>query len=135
MAGCFSGVIARGADSIWSGIVFASNAQQPAETAPEIARLHGKLRNIFGYNQFDLLSQHAEKMDEPVERWMLATKKFAVRVTSARKANPGYLLHLQVYQGRDLRAETDARLGLESPVFIRGPLCGKGQLIVILTAR
>lgn len=127
--------VAHGADSVWSGIVFASNAAAASSPVPEIARLHGKLKDIFGYNQFDLLSHHLEKMDEPVERWMLPTKKFSIRVTSAKKADPGYLLHLQVYQGKELRAETEARLGMESPVFIRGPLCGKGQLIVILTVR
>jgi len=127
---------ARAMDSIWSGIVLATNVPQTkVETSPEVARLHNELKNLFGYSQFRLIREHTELMDSPVERWLLPGKSFSLRVSSAKKVEMGYRLHLQIFEDKEMLAETDARLGMQSPVFIRGPLCGRGQLVFILLVR
>jgi len=126
---------ANAMDFIWSGIVLGTNLPHAGEQSPEIALLRGKLRSIFGYNQFRLIREHTERMDSPVERWLLPGKSFSLRVSSAAKADMAYRLHLQVFEEKRMLAETEARLGVQSPVFIRGPLCGRGQLIFILLVR
>ncbi len=125
----------RGMDTIWSGIVLGTNVAPARELSPEIARLHGQLKDVFGYNQFRLLREHTELMDSPVERWLLPGKFFSLRITSARKMDLGYRVHLKIFQQKTMLAETEANLGLRSPVFIRGPLFGRGQLIFILSVR
>ncbi len=124
---------AKAAESIWSGIVLATNAPQAkGEQSPEIARLRGKLKSVFGFSQFRLIREHTELIDSPVEHWLLPGKSFSLRVTSVKKEDMGYHLHLQIFQDKQILAETEARLGVQSPVFIRGPLCGRGELVFIL---
>jgi hypothetical protein len=127
--------VSRGMDTIWSAIVLGTNTAPAKEQSAEITRLHAKLKDVFGYNQFRLIREHSELMDSPVERWLLPGKLFSLRVSSARKVEEGYHFHLQVFQEKKMLAETEANLGMRSPVFIRGPLCGRGQLIFILLVR
>lgn len=127
---------ARAMDSIWSGIVLGTNIPPVKEQSGEITRLRPKLMDVFGYSQFRLVREHTELMDSPVERWLVPGKFFSIRVTSAKKMDEGgYHLHLQIFQQKKMLAETEANLGPRSPVFIRGPLCGRGQLILILQVR
>jgi hypothetical protein len=125
----------RGMDTIWSGIVLGTNTPPPREPSPDIVRLHGRLKGVFGYNHYRLIREHTELIDTPVEHWLLPGKLFSLQITSARKIDLGYRIHLKIFQEKKMLAETEANLGLRSPVFIRGPLFGHGQLIFVLSVR
>jgi hypothetical protein len=122
-------------DSVWSGLVLARNCDSPKAPPAELARFESRLRNVFGYNQFELLGRHREIMDDPRERWLIPGQDFSLRVAARENAPHNYLLGLQLFQGHRLLVETNARLGLQSPLFIRGPQYGDGQLIVVLLVK
>lgn len=167
---------ARGADeSIWAGLIYATNEESPSRPPRSLAPVARKLRKIFGYNQFTLLGEQQRPLRAAAESeaWLIAGKPFALSVqtkevrslSSARSGNsegsttpappaprtaPGfgampnsapylapaplmsYRLKLVLYQGDKYIVQTDVDLDRSSPVFIRGPLFGKGQLILML---
>ena len=124
--------------SIWSGLVLATNEAHPAEIAPELKSYASQLKNIFGYNQYELMGQHVELMDSPTEHWLVPSKDFfSLRVESkkATKAGFHYRLKLDLFQEKKLLAGLEARLCGQNLLFIRGPFYGKGQLVIVLVVK
>lgn len=121
-------------DTIWSGLIYATNETAPSPAPREIAAYDAKLQHIFGYNQLVLLGQHREQMDAPLEHWMLPGKGVSLLV-SAKRARENYLLDVQLYQENRMAVRTVALLARQSPIFLRGPLYGEGQLIIVLAVQ
>jgi len=123
--------------SIWSGLVLATNEAHPAEIPSELKQYSSQLKNIFGYNQYELMGQHVELMDSPTEHWLVPSKDFSLHVESKKATNPGfhYRLKLDLYQEKKLLAGLEARLCGQNLLFIRGPFYGKGQLIIVLVVK
>ena len=122
-------------DSVYSALVFATNEESAAPTTPELMPLVPRLKSIFGYNRFELVGSHTEVMDNPDEHWLVPSKSFSLSIKSKREKNSSYVLNLQMFHETKMLASFDAKLGRESPILIRGPLCGKGQLVIVLIVR
>lgn len=124
-------------DKVWSAVVLASKpakgkdaARPPAELAP----FAGKLTKVFGYEQFEILGSATKSMDAQNERWLVPSQNFWVGAR-ARKEGGSYLLNLEFFHDKRRIVETEAKLGLDSPLFIRGPMHPRGQLIVVFEIR
>jgi hypothetical protein len=123
-------------DSIWSALVLATNDEHPKEAVPELQKYYQKLKHIFGYNQFELLGQHLELMNNPDEHWLIPRKDFSLHVDSQKAVKPGfYRIKLDLYQEEKLLAEIEARIAGQNLLFIRGPEYGKGQIVIILLTK
>lgn len=121
------------AETIWSGLVMANNVPQPTPIPAELSRLEGTLKNLFGYNQFQVIGQSRKTIQTGEEDWLATSKYFSLKVDSRSPGTAGaYLLNLQLLQENKLLLETEARLTKQSPLVIKGPLIGEGQLILIL---
>ena len=118
-------------DVVWSALIYASTGSAPLPPPPEIAAYSQKLQHIFGYNQFQILNQHRELMESRSENWLIPGKGFYLHV-GAQKSRENYLLTLQLYQDQRLAVQTIALLAHRSPIFLRGPLSGDGQLIIVV---
>ena len=124
-------------EKVWSAVVLASKpakgksaARPPAELAP----FTGKLTKVFGYDQFEILGSATKSMDAQNERWLVPSQNFWVGAR-ARKDGENYLLNLEFFHDKRRILETEAKLGLDSPLFIRGPMHPRGQLIVVFEIR
>ena len=53
----------------------------------------------------------------------------------AGPSRDGYRLRLQLFQDRQVLLETDATLSKSSPLVIRGPQIGAGQLLLLLVVQ
>lgn len=123
---------ARGAETVWSGLVMARNVPQPTPIPAELTGLEGTLKQIFGYNQFQVIGQARKTLKTGTEDWLASSKYFSLHVDSKTATDSSYLLNLQLYQEHKLLLETDARLSKRSPLVIRGPQVGDGQLVLLL---
>jgi hypothetical protein len=137
VAGVACAPVARGAESIWSGLLLATNEAHPAEPASQVAKFYPKLKNIFGYNQYELMGEHVELMDTPSEHWLIPGKEFSLLVNSTKAARPGvhYRLKLELYQEKKMLAGMEASLCGQNLLFIRGPFFGKGQFLIVLLVK
>jgi hypothetical protein len=131
----FSAVAAHASENVWSGLVIANNVPRPAPTPPELTRIEQTLKALFGYNQFKLIGQSNKRLEKGDEDWMAASKYFALHVDSKGESDSGYLLDLQLFQEKKLLLETQTKLSKRSPLVIRGPQVGDGQLLLLLVVQ
>jgi len=122
--------------SVWSALVIANNVAHPEETPAELRKLEGTLKELFGYNQYTVIGQSRKALVTGSEDWMAQSKYFALHVDSKQgNEKTGYLLDLKLFQEKSLLLETETKLTKESPLIIRGPSVGDGQLILLLVVQ
>jgi len=122
----------EGAETVWSGLVIAENVAQPQSVPPELTRIEGSLKKFFGYNQFQVIGQSQKTLKTGQEDWLATSKFFGLHVDARGESAAGYVLNLQLYKEKELLLETDAKLSKRSPLVIKGPQVGSGQLLLVL---
>ena len=125
-------VAADAAQTVWSGLVIANNVAQPTAVPKELSAIEHTLKTLFGYNQFQIIGQSTKLVKSGDENWDATSKYFKLHVDSKGEADAGYLLSLKLYQEQKLLLETEAKLNKRSPLVIKGPVIGDGQLLLLL---
>ncbi|PYJ99851.1 MAG: hypothetical protein DME68_02585 [Verrucomicrobia bacterium] len=120
------------AETVWSGLVIAENVAQPESIPPELTRIERILKDLFGYNQFQVIGQSSKTLKTGQEDWLATSKFFGLRVDARGESEAGYVLNLKLYKEKELLLETDAKLSKRSPLVIKGPQVGSGQLLLVL---
>ena len=120
------------AETVWSGLVIAENVMQPQPVPLELNRIEGLLKRFFGYNQFQVIGQSQKILKTGQEDWLATSKFFALHVDSRGETRGGYVLNLKLYKEKELLLETDTKLSKHSPLVIKGPQVGGGQLLLVL---
>jgi len=121
-----------GAENVWSGLVIAENVAKPQPIPPELTRIEGSLKKFFGYNQFQVIGQSQKALKTGQEDWLATSKFFGLHVDAQGETEAGYVLNLKLYKEKELLLETDAKLSRRSPLVIKGPRVGGGQLLLVL---
>jgi hypothetical protein len=122
----------KGAERVWSGLVIAENIAQPKPIPSELTRIEGSLKKFFGYNQFQVIGQSQKTLKTGQEDWLATSKFFGLHVDARGESDVGYVLNLKLYKEKELLLETDAKLSKRSPLVIKGPQVGSGQLLLVL---
>ena len=125
----------QGSQIVWSGLVIANNVPQPEKVPTELSRMEETLKELFGYNQFKVIGQSRATLVTGSEDWLASSKYFSLHVDSKGGTDAGYLLNLKLFQEKNLLLETDAKLSKASPLVIRGPQVGDGQLLLLLVVQ
>jgi hypothetical protein len=125
-----SGVAA--AEKVWSGLVMAENAPEPHPVPAQLGRLEKTLIELFGYNQFEVIGESNKTLKTGDEDWLAASKYFSLHVDARGVTNSGYELNLKLFQDKQLLLETETKLSKQSPLVIKGPQVGGGQLLLVL---
>ena len=123
------------AETVWSGLVIAENVAQPQPVPSELTRIEGSLKKFFGYNQFQVIGHSEKVLKTGQEDWLATSKFFALHVDSRGESEAGYVLNLKLYKQKELLLETDAKLSKRSPLVIKGPQIGSGQLLLVLVVQ
>jgi hypothetical protein len=124
--------VSQGAETVWSGLVIAENVAQPQPIPRELTRIEGSLKRFFGYNQFQVIGQSQKTLRTGQEDWLATSKFFGLHVDAQGESAAGYVLNLKLYKEKELLLETDAKLSKRSPLVIKGPQVGSGQLLLVL---
>lgn len=123
------------AEMVWSGLVIAENVSQPQPIPSELNRIEGSLKRFFGYNQFKVIGQSQKVLNTGQEDWLATSKFFGLHVDARGERKGGYVLNLKLYKEKELLLETEARLSKRSPLVIKGPQVGGGQLLLVLVVQ
>ncbi len=122
----------QAAHVVWSGLVIAENVPQPAPIPQELTRMEQTLKELFGYNQFQVIGQSSKTLKTGEEDWLASSKFFALHVDAQGESDAGYTVNLKLYKEQEILLETDAKLSKRSPLVIKGPQVGSGQLLLVL---
>jgi hypothetical protein len=125
----------KGAETVWSELVIAENVAQPQPISPELTRIEGSLKKFFGYNQFQVIGQSQKTLKTGQEDWLATSKFFGLHVDARGETEAGYVLNLKLYKEKELLLETDTKLSKRSPLVIKGPQVGNGQLLLVLVVQ
>ena len=125
----------QAAETVWSGLVMAENVTQPEPVPSELTRIEGLLKKFFGYNQFQVIGQSQKTLRTGQEDWLATSKFFGLHVDARGETQAGYLLNLKLYKEKELLLETEAKLSKRSPLVIKGPQVGGGQLLLVLVVQ
>jgi hypothetical protein len=125
----------QAAETVWSGLVIAENVAQPQPISSELTRIEGSLKRFFGYNQFQVIGQSQKVLKTGQEDWLATSKFFGLHVDARGESQGGYVLNLKLYKEKELLLETEAKLSKRSPLVIKGPQVGRGQLLLILVVQ
>src|ERR1700724_2287611 len=126
---------ANAAHAVWSGLVIAENVPQPVQIPAELTKFEQTLKDLFGYNQFELIGQSDKTLRTGEEDWLAVSKYFALHVDARGENDSGYTLNLKLYKEKEVLLETDANLSKSSPLVIKGPQVGNGQLLLVLVVK
>ena len=127
--------VLQGAETVWSGLVIAENVAQPQPMPSELTRIEGSLKKFFGYNQFQVIGQSQKTLKTGQEDWLATSKFFGLHVDARGETEAGYVLNLKLYKEKELLLETDTKLSKRSPLVIKGPQVGGGQLLLVLVVQ
>ena len=127
--------VLQGAETVWSGLVIAENVAQPQRIPPALTRIEGSLKKFFGYNQFQVIGQSQKTLKTGQEDWLATSKFFGLHVDARGETEAGYVLNLKLYKEKELLLETDTKLSKRSPLVIKGPQVGGGQLLLVLVVQ
>jgi hypothetical protein len=122
----------RASQMVWSGLVIAENVSQPSPIPAELKTIEQTLKDLFGYNQFEVIGQSRKPLKTGEEDWLASSKFFALHVDAQSENENGYAVNLKLYKEKELLLETDTKLSNQSPLVIKGPLVGNGQLLLVL---
>jgi hypothetical protein len=125
----------QAAETVWSGLVMAQNVAQPQPIPSELTRIEGSLKRFFGYDQFQVIGQSQKVLKTGQEDWLATSKFFGLHVDARGESQGGYVLNLKLYKQKELLLETEAKLSKRSPLVIKGPQVGGGQLLLVLVVQ
>jgi hypothetical protein len=123
------------AETVWSGLVMAENVSQPQPIPSELNRIEGSLKRFFGYNQFKVIGQSYKVVKTGKEDGLAYSMFFGLHVDARGESKSGYVLNLKLYKEKELLLETEAKLSRRSPLVIKGPQVGGGQLLLVLVVQ
>jgi hypothetical protein len=123
---------ALGARMVWTGLVIAHNVPQPAPIPGELTKMEQTLKDLFGYNQFEVIAQSTKTLKTGEEDWLASSKYFGLHVDAQGETDAGYTVNLKLYKEQEMLLETEAKLSPSSPLVIKGPQVGDGQLLLVL---
>jgi hypothetical protein len=125
----------QASEKVWSGLVIAENVTEPQPIPPELTRIEGLLKRFFGYDQFKVIGQSQKTLKTGQEDWLATSKFFGLHVDARGETGGGYVLNLKLYKEKELLLETEAKLSKRSPLVIKGPQVGGGQLLLVLVVQ
>src|SRR5260370_41300550 len=82
----------RAAETVWSGLVIAENVAQPESIPPELTRIERLLKELFGYNQFQVIGQSRKTLTTGQEDWLATSKFFGLHCDARGVSQAGYVL-------------------------------------------
>ncbi len=121
-----------GSSAVWAGLVLATNESDPKDVPGLLAPFASEMRQLFGYNQFEILKKRSRVLNPWEEDWFVPHENLYLGVTSKPAGEGMFLLDLELYRKDHLLLETSARLSPGAPLMIRGPEMGRGQLILVI---
>lgn len=129
------GSVRASGDQLWGSLLFATNQPLTEPIPEELLSYEKQLKKIFGYRYFKALGQSTRSFKDSSEQWLIPGEKFSVRSFVQPTADSRYKVALQLFQNKKELVQTVAKLGPDSPLFIRGPLYGNGQLIIVVMVK
>src|SRR5207244_12645796 len=82
--------------TVWSGLIIASNLPPTEPTPAEVTQIEGTLRKLFGYSQFQLIGKATKTLKTGEEDWLATRQYFWLQVDSGGEKADAYVLNVNL---------------------------------------
>jgi hypothetical protein len=115
-------------------LLYASNAEKAVDLPSRLADYGAPLRRSLGYSNYRVIAQREISIEDRAENLLVSAGDIRVLLTSVSLESDGkYLVGLLFVEGTKQVMETEAKVGQDSPLFIRGPDWRDGQIVIVVT--
>jgi hypothetical protein len=134
---CCFGIAAGSAnDEVSVSLYLAENIPPPPQALVAPEKLHHRLREVFGFEHYELLKRGEIDLKSHWEQWVLPRKDFFIRLEPLpNKTGETPLLDYELYKDGFIVAKGQYEPHEGTPLFINGPDFKQGRLIFVLEAR
>lgn len=132
---CLALPTVQAADTLWAGVVLATKEDRPGAIPRSLRRLAPGIAEVFGTNTLYLLGERSKPFDVGVDPWMVPTRDFYFQVKALAREASNYVVNVELYEKQSLLLSSEARLAYQAPLLIRGPMWGRGQIVLVLEIR
>ena len=116
----------------WGCVLYASNSGRALELPSRLDAYEVPLRRSLGYSHYRVIAQREIVLINQPQNLLVSAGDIQVILTSLSMAPDGqYLVGLLFVEGAKDVMEAQAKVGLGSPLFIRGPDWQDGQIIIV----
>ena len=127
---------ARAADSLSVGLYLAENINPPPNALVAPGKLHARLRDVFGFEHYELLKADTINLRHTWEQWFLPRKDFFLRVQPLPEEDDGTRqIDYEIYKDGFIVAKGRYEPDEDTPLFVAGPSFRQGRLLFVLEAR
>jgi hypothetical protein len=124
---------ALAAENFWGCLIYASDIAECNNLPERLRGYEARMSSAFGYSRFCLIAQRQTTFQTQRETGLAFSGDLKIVLTSLTGASDGkYLIRLLFVQSEEPVMETQARVSLNSPLFIRGPNWRDGQIIIVV---
>ncbi len=133
--GCFGIVPLSANDRVSVSLYLAENTPPALQTLVAPEKLHPRLREVFGFEHYELLKREEINMKSHWEQWVLPRKDFFIRLEPLPgKPGESSMLDYELYKDGFIVAKGQYEPREGTPLFINGPDFKNGRLIFVLEA-
>jgi hypothetical protein len=116
---------------IWVALIKASNGEAPPD--PKLTKVAPRLKKVFGFSSYRLIQEAQVPLGEPYEQWVLPSRQIYLKVVPLHeKGLPQGSVHFEVYREDVPLVQGKFTPTAGRPLFINGPDCPSGRLVVAL---
>jgi hypothetical protein len=133
---CLATAAGYAGDKVSVALYLAENAAPSPEALLAPEKLHRGLRDVFGFEHYELLKKEEIDMKSHWEQWILPRKDFFIRLEPLpAKSGEDPLLDYELYKDGFIVAKGQYEPHEGVPLFIDGPDFKQGRLIFVLEKR
>jgi hypothetical protein len=126
---------------LWAAVIVGALAKdEPKETAEELEEFQAQLHSIFGYERYRIAGQFTEPLS--TKDFEVKTKHFSMQLTymgekpSKKKGEPPvHDFQLKLFQKGDLIVQAEVEAPPGKPFYVRGPVWGSKEIILMILVR
>ena len=104
---------------------------QPSDVASDLKQFLDAKEDVLAvYGQYEMLGSATKAMDGATKRLLVPMNNFEVNALATREGS-GYRVNMEFFHDKRSLVKTEAKLAPGSPVFVRGPMHVRGQIIIV----
>lgn len=125
---------ATASDRVWGALLCATNKVSP-EVPESLACCMPAIQETFGYNSVRILGEKRARIQPGTTDWLIPSKEFFLKLNFQDRKETAYPVQVELYHKKKRILSAKVELGRDAPLYIKGPVWGKGQLIIVLAVR
>jgi hypothetical protein len=123
-------------EKVLVGLYLATNEPLPPDARPAPEKLHHQLKEVFGFEHYELMKEKDLALHNEWEQWFVPRKDFFLCLKPLHgKPGESKMIYYEIYKDGFFLVKGNFEAQEGTPLFINGPDFHQGRLVFVLDAR